>query len=149
MPVVEAPRSWPKADKALFAALPMAVQSVIARREAQRDKELQRLQNEVDAMIGRRALRQSADNAAAANGLAPADEKTLRDILSKAGAVERYRALMGGHERQGLDDLVKDTKLRLEPTPVETLNERANEYFGALRQLEWGNRALEGAEHDD
>jgi len=47
MTVVNPPRSWPKADKALFAGLPLAVQAVIARREAERDRELRRLQQVV------------------------------------------------------------------------------------------------------
>ena len=101
------------------------------------------------ANLMKRALRLSGDNIAATNGLSPADEKILRDILSKADAVERYRALMGGRERQDLDALVRDTKLRLEPTTIATLAERADAFFGALTQLEWGNRALEGADRDD
>ena len=49
MPAVEPPRSWPKADKALFVLLPDDVQAIISRRENQRDRELRRLQGVVGA----------------------------------------------------------------------------------------------------
>jgi len=43
---IKSPRSWPKADKALFATLPPQIRHRIEMREDQRDKELRRMQNE-------------------------------------------------------------------------------------------------------
>ena len=43
---VEPPRSWSKDEKHLFTVLPWAIQLVLARREADRDKALNRIQNE-------------------------------------------------------------------------------------------------------
>ena len=45
---IEAPRSWPDADKALFLELPLDVQRVVLRREAERDREVRRAHNERD-----------------------------------------------------------------------------------------------------
>lgn len=42
---LDPPRSWPKEDKALFAQLDPQIRRVIARREADRDRELRRLQS--------------------------------------------------------------------------------------------------------
>jgi hypothetical protein len=47
---VEPPRSWPGADKALFARLPIDVRAAIARREHQRETFIRRLQNEMAAL---------------------------------------------------------------------------------------------------
>lgn len=43
----EPPRSWSKADRLLFAQLPLLVQHVISRRETQRDNALHTLQNKI------------------------------------------------------------------------------------------------------
>jgi hypothetical protein len=43
---VAPPRSWCAEDRAAFGVLPRGVQAAIARREAERDKALRRLQNE-------------------------------------------------------------------------------------------------------
>lgn len=43
---IDAPRSWPKADRPLFNALPIEVRAVIERRADQDSKALRRLQNE-------------------------------------------------------------------------------------------------------
>jgi hypothetical protein len=45
---IEAPRSWPDADKPLFLELPYDVQKVVLRREAERDREVRRAHNERD-----------------------------------------------------------------------------------------------------
>ena len=44
---LEAPRSWPAAEKLRFSTLPYDIQLVISKREADRDKRVQQLQNEV------------------------------------------------------------------------------------------------------
>jgi len=44
---IEAPRSWPKADRVKFYSLPIEVRAVIERRAQQDTKALRRLQNEV------------------------------------------------------------------------------------------------------
>ncbi len=44
---LEAPRSWPKAEKLMFLQLPEQIQRIIGLRERQRETELRRLQNEV------------------------------------------------------------------------------------------------------
>src|SRR5262245_60660095 len=102
-------------------------------------------QHEVMTMAVRPASRQRGecgDSLPAGNGLSPADEKTLRDILQKADAVEHYRPLMGGKERTDLDSLVQDVQLRLEPKAVPSLRKRADAFFGAIKQRDWGARAL-------
>ena len=43
---IDPPRSWPRADRILFAELPPDIREITARREQQRDKALRRLQNE-------------------------------------------------------------------------------------------------------
>ena len=43
---VDPPRSWPREDKVRFAQLDPDIRQVIARREADRDRQLRRLQNE-------------------------------------------------------------------------------------------------------
>jgi hypothetical protein len=43
---IDAPRSWPKEDRAMFAQLPYAVQGRITKREAERDTMVRRCQNE-------------------------------------------------------------------------------------------------------
>jgi hypothetical protein len=43
---IDPPRSWPAADRALFATLPAQIQHRIAEREQQRDRELRRVQSE-------------------------------------------------------------------------------------------------------
>ena len=58
------PRSWPANDKLMFLQLPLMTQHVIARREAQRDKQVQRVQNEaaaVRAAAAKDGYRQSPD----------------------------------------------------------------------------------------
>jgi hypothetical protein len=50
---IEFPRSWTRADKLLFAALPPEVRSVIWSRETQRDSALRRKQNELSDEIKR------------------------------------------------------------------------------------------------
>lgn len=47
---VDPPRSWPGADKTLFARLPIDVQAAIERREQQRETFIRRLQNEMAAL---------------------------------------------------------------------------------------------------
>jgi len=44
---IDAPRSWPKADRPLFNSLPIELRAVIERRAEQDSKVLRRLQNEV------------------------------------------------------------------------------------------------------
>ncbi len=80
------------------------------------------------------------------NGLTPKDEKTLRGILAKAAALKPCIAYMGGAERRDLDRLIADTTLRLEPTSVETLADRAEKYFAPVARMEWGAKALQGVE---
>ena len=46
---IDAPRSWPKADRPLFNALPIEVRAVIERRAEQDSKVIRRLQNEAAA----------------------------------------------------------------------------------------------------
>lgn len=46
LPPIEAPRSWPAAEKAQFAHLPVQIRNVIATREQDREKTLRRSQNE-------------------------------------------------------------------------------------------------------
>jgi hypothetical protein len=43
---IEPPRSWPKEEKQLFTELPVEIQSVLARREQDREKTMRRAQNE-------------------------------------------------------------------------------------------------------
>jgi hypothetical protein len=43
---IDAPRSWPKEDKAMFIALPYAVQQRIVKRETERDNAVRKAQNE-------------------------------------------------------------------------------------------------------
>lgn len=95
-------------------------------------------------MIGRRAARQSEPiTVGDSNGLSLSDEHALREILLKAECLEPCRAYLGGAERQKLDDLVRDTRLRLTPTAVSELTERADAFFGMLAgQFDWGKRAL-------
>ena len=52
---VEAPRSWTPDQKQFFACLPWGVQMAIARREADRDRALNKIQNEA-------ALKRKKDN---------------------------------------------------------------------------------------
>jgi len=47
---IDAPRSWPKADRPLFNCLPIEVRAVIERRAEQDTKVLRRLQNEAAAI---------------------------------------------------------------------------------------------------
>ena len=47
---LEAPRSWPAAEKLRFATLPYDIQLVISNREADRDKQIRHLQNEFAAL---------------------------------------------------------------------------------------------------
>ena len=44
---IEPPRSWPREQWAHFHALPLTTQRYVLRREAERDKEVRKLQNEV------------------------------------------------------------------------------------------------------
>jgi len=44
---IEAPRSWTKSEQLLFTGLPPEVQSVIVRRESDRERTLRRAQNEL------------------------------------------------------------------------------------------------------
>jgi hypothetical protein len=43
---IEAPRSWPKEEKEMFAHLPTQIRNIIANREQNREKTLRQLQNE-------------------------------------------------------------------------------------------------------
>jgi hypothetical protein len=54
---VAPPRAWVKADWPLFASLPYGVKQIIVRREAERDRELQRCQN--DAALWRKSKENS------------------------------------------------------------------------------------------
>jgi hypothetical protein len=47
---IDAPRSWPKADRALFNSLPLEIRAVIEKRAEQDSKVLRRLMNEVAEM---------------------------------------------------------------------------------------------------
>src|SRR5262245_26814474 len=47
---IDAPRSWPKADRPLFNSLPIEVRAVIERRADQDSKVIRRLQNEAAAI---------------------------------------------------------------------------------------------------
>jgi hypothetical protein len=53
---VPSPRSWPKAAAAQFVALPRSLQTYVAARERERDREIRRCQNE--AAAARHALAQ-------------------------------------------------------------------------------------------
>jgi hypothetical protein len=64
-PAVEAPRSWPAADKAAFAGLPQPVQEIIARHEAERSKALRQAQNRL--ADERKRLSSGADKPAQTN----------------------------------------------------------------------------------
>jgi len=48
---VEPPRSWPKAEKALFQQLPGAIKAIIAKRETEREAGFRRKQNELAEQI--------------------------------------------------------------------------------------------------
>ena len=81
---------------------------------------------------------------AATNGLTPADEKLLREILLKAECIAPCRSYLGGRERETLDALVRDTTVRLNPPSVAELTARADAYFGPLAdQFDWGRKALQ------
>jgi hypothetical protein len=56
---LDAPRSWPKADRPLFNSLPIEVRAVIERRAEQDSKVLRRLQNEASEL---RKHRKEIDN---------------------------------------------------------------------------------------
>jgi hypothetical protein len=45
-PAIDAPNSWSKEDREVFASLPPEAQAIVARRETQRDTEIRRVQNE-------------------------------------------------------------------------------------------------------
>lgn len=45
-PAIEAPNSWSKEDREVFADLPPEAQAIVAKRETQRDTEIRRVQNE-------------------------------------------------------------------------------------------------------
>ena len=48
---IEPPRSWPTESRAAFATLPVPIQQIIAKREADRDKWFRRVQNDVTAKL--------------------------------------------------------------------------------------------------
>jgi hypothetical protein len=56
---IEAPRSWPKEEKAMFAHLPPQIRNIIAKREKDRETTLRRAQNEAGDL--RRLLKTAAD----------------------------------------------------------------------------------------
>ena len=71
---IDAPRSWPKDSKLQFAELPVEIQSVIARREHQREVELRRMQNELADLkkllrLQAEAATKSADNTTTEKGI--------------------------------------------------------------------------------
>jgi hypothetical protein len=57
---VEPPRSWPKDEGPLFASLPKGVQAIVARREAERDREVKRCQTDASQW---RKFKQEQSNA--------------------------------------------------------------------------------------
>jgi hypothetical protein len=57
---IEAPRSWPAADKLRWPELPIEIQAVVARREKNRETELRRAQNEAGEL--RRLIKTAADS---------------------------------------------------------------------------------------
>jgi hypothetical protein len=68
----EPPRSWPKAEKAMFALLPPDIRHTIALREQQRDHELRRLQSKVARELELRRMN-GAEQSVQSN-----DDKELR-----------------------------------------------------------------------
>lgn len=59
---IDAPRSWPKADRPLFNALPIEVRAVIERRAEQDSKALRRLQNEAAELRKHTQPERTTDN---------------------------------------------------------------------------------------
>ena len=55
----EPPRSWPKAEKALFATLDPALRAIISKRRIRRERGLRQKQNELSAAIKAAEQRQS------------------------------------------------------------------------------------------
>jgi hypothetical protein len=60
---IEPPRSWPKEEHELFLQLPYDVQKVVLRREAERDRQVRKVQNERDALAQLQKIRDEKSDA--------------------------------------------------------------------------------------
>jgi hypothetical protein len=109
---VEPPRSWPKAEKALFVKLSPAIKAIIAKRESDRERELRRAQN--DAAEAKKAIEADRAKVEQATALLQAlteaqqfsDIKTMADV-SKLAAEDPIRYLQWDALQKRIAELVK------------------------------------------
>ena len=80
LPQTDAPRSWPAAEKAQFAHLPVQIRNVIANREQDREKTLRRAQNEAGEL--RRLIKTAAE-------IKPVETSNEKDVQQHAQEKER------------------------------------------------------------
>jgi hypothetical protein len=102
---IEVPRSWAKDEKQLFTQLPVEIQRVIARREADRETQMRRSQNEAADL--RRLLKTAAET----KPVTQKEDTTMAKWNGPQGSADMEK-----------DPLKKDSSGLGYPKPVSILN---------------------------
>jgi hypothetical protein len=106
---IEPPRSWTKDEKQVFTQLPVEIQSVVARREKDRETQIRRAQNELAET--KKLLRLMADAAKTADNTEKENDMVARNDADWNGPQ--------GSADMGKDKLKKDESGRDYPKPVD------------------------------